>query len=73
MAYLYLKLRNLLESLINNEGEFQHKTESQIVCRKIVTTVIPWVTIGCSDKWSSTSLLRCSEVCYNECPFVNSR
>ena len=40
---------------------------------KIVSTMMPWMTIGCSDKWPSTSLLKCSEVCYNEFPFVNSR
>ena len=39
---------------------------------KIVSTVMPWMTIGCSDKWPSTSLLRCSEACYDEFPFVNS-
>ena len=40
---------------------------------KIVSTMMPWMTIGCSDKWPWTSLLKCSEVCYNEFPFVNSR
>lgn len=78
LSHLGLKLKKLLELVIDTERGFQYKTCTvpKNAYRKIFTTVMSRITIGFSDKRPSAYEVVMTVKSYNvsnEFPFVNSR